>query len=230
MPALATTSTLSLRLFGPFEARLGESPLPRLRSQKGEWLLALLALRGETGAHRSWLAGSLWPESEESRALYYLRRELSVLRQALGSEGIRLIAGPGQNLRLDLAGAHCDVRAFDEAISLRDEASLEAAVSLYGGPLLEGCCEEWVTLERGSREQAYLAALERLAESAAARGDPSAAVRRLRSAVAIDPLRESAQRALMKALADHGDPAAAVQVYRELRLHLRSEVKSGPGP
>ncbi len=230
MPALATTSTLSLRLFGPLQARVGDEHPPRLRSHKGEWLLALLALRGESGTKRDWLAGTLWPDSEENLGLYYLRRELSGLRQALGEESSRLVAGPGANLRLDLTGACCDVREFDSAIASADPSSLEAAVSLYRGPLLEGCSEEWVILERSSREQACLSALERLAESASSRGDSSAAVSHLQSLVAIDPLRESAQRALMKALSHTGASAAVVQVYRDLRLHLHRELNTAPDP
>jgi predicted ATPase/DNA-binding SARP family transcriptional activator/tetratricopeptide (TPR) repeat protein len=219
---------LKLRLFGTWQAGLGEKPLPPLRSRKGEWLLALLALRSAP-VSRAWLAGTLWPDSEESRALLYLRRELMHLRNALGPECGRL-RSPGRSLQLDLAGADCDLLAFDAAIARADESSLEVAVSLYGGPLLEGCDEEWVILERQSREQAHLTALERLAESASARGDTPAAARRLRSVVALDPLRESAQRALMKALADSGDSAAAVQVYRDLRLYLRRELNAEVDP
>src|SRR5947208_14859209 len=53
---------LELRLFGPMEVRTGSSPLPRLRSRKGLWLLALLALRAGRAVERSWLAGTLWPD------------------------------------------------------------------------------------------------------------------------------------------------------------------------
>ena len=40
----------------------------------------------------------------------------------------------------------------------RNPASLEAAVSLYRGPLLEGWVEEYVFQERQAREEAYLQA------------------------------------------------------------------------
>src|SRR5687767_13263803 len=36
---------LVIRMFGPFEASVNGAPLPRLRSLKGQWLLALLVLR-----------------------------------------------------------------------------------------------------------------------------------------------------------------------------------------
>ena len=38
-------SDLEIRLFGPMDVRVGPYPLPRLRTRKGLWLLALLALR-----------------------------------------------------------------------------------------------------------------------------------------------------------------------------------------
>jgi predicted ATPase/class 3 adenylate cyclase len=100
--------------------------------------------------------------------------------------------------------------------------------SLRRGPLLEGCTEEWAFQERQAREEAYLAALERLAEHAMAAAEPAAAERQLRRVVAVDPLRESAQRVLMQALAAGGNYAAAMLVYRELRLRLRQEINAEP--
>ena len=41
--------------------------------------------------------------------------------------------------------------AFDAAIAGGDAPSLETAVSVYRGPLLEGCVEEWVLVEREAR-------------------------------------------------------------------------------
>src|SRR5262249_45820598 len=50
--------------------------------------------------------------------------------------------------------------------------------------------------------------------------------RHLRAVVAADRLRESSHRALMKAHSDAGDTAAAIQVYRDLRLHLHDELQA----
>ena len=83
-------SPLTLRLFGPFEARLHGQPLPRLRSRKGQWLLALLALRHGCEVSRAWLAGTLWPDSTEEAAYASLRNSLKDLRRALGVEAGRL--------------------------------------------------------------------------------------------------------------------------------------------
>lgn len=43
---------LSLHLMGPFEARVHGALIPRLRTRKGGWLLALLALRAGSPVSR----------------------------------------------------------------------------------------------------------------------------------------------------------------------------------
>jgi DNA-binding SARP family transcriptional activator len=79
-----------------------------------------------------------------------------------------------------------------------------------------------------AREQAYLQALETLAHIASRRGEPRAATGYLRRVVALEPLRESAQRALMSALAADGSYAAAMIVYRDLRLLIHRELNTEP--
>jgi predicted ATPase/class 3 adenylate cyclase len=219
---------LTLRLFGPFDARLDGEPLPRLRSLKGQWLLALLILRHGVDVERSWLAGMLWPNSPESPALANLRNSLTDLRRALGTAAVRLCSPTPHTLRLELTAAEADVIAFDAALAGGDVTALEAAIALYRGPLLEGCTEAWAFQEREAREQAYLAALERLADAAIRQGEHATAERHLRRAVTADPTRESAQRALMETLAASGNYAAAIQTYRDLRLHLHRELNAEP--
>jgi predicted ATPase/DNA-binding SARP family transcriptional activator len=219
---------LEVNLFGPFHTRVNDQPLPRLRSRKGHALLALLALRAGRSLDRPWLAGTLWPDSSHPQALANLRNSLKDLRHTLGPEAYRLRSPTTRTLMLDLSGAEVDVLAFDAAIARGDLPSLEQAVALYRGPLLEGCEEEWVAEERRTRERAYLAALEALADDARTRGDLAAAERALRQTVAADPLRESAQRALIETLAAGGSVAAAMQVYRELRELLHRELNAEP--
>jgi non-specific serine/threonine protein kinase len=221
---------LILHLFGSFEARLNGQPLPRLRTRKGQSLLAFLALRAGGEVERDWLAALLWPDSAEALARHSLRTSLADMRRALGTAA-GLVRSPSRRaLALDLGGAEVDVLAFDEAVARGDLPWLERAVTLYRGPLLEGWVDEWVFQERQSREQAYLGVLETLAASALAGGDLAAAERYLQRAVVVDPLRESTQRELIQALAAGGNYAAATQVYRELRLWLHREVNAEPDP
>jgi predicted ATPase/DNA-binding SARP family transcriptional activator len=229
MPGDAASS-LSIRLLGPFEARLPAGSLLRLRSRKEQWLLALLILQHDRPQERTWLAGMLWPDSTETQALANLRNCLAGLRHALGPEADRLRSPTARALVLDLMGAEVDVPAFDAAIAHGDEPSLRRAVMLYRGPLLEGCMEAWAIPERQLREQAFLQALEQLAAHAVGRAAPSEAEGHLRRAIGVDPLRESAQRALMQVLAEGGNEAAALGVYRELRLLLHRELNAAPDP
>jgi predicted ATPase/DNA-binding SARP family transcriptional activator len=219
---------LAISLFGPLEACCRGIPLPRLRTRKGYALLALLAVRHGGPVERSWLAGTLWPESSEAQALANLRNSLKDLRRALGEEAGRLGSLAPRALRLELGGAAVDVLAFDEAVARGDAVALAEAVALYRGPLLEGWTEEWIFQERQAQETKYLAALETLAEHAMAQHEPGGAEQYLRRAVATDPLRESAQRGLMQALAAGGNYAGATKTYRDLRLLLHRELNAEP--
>jgi predicted ATPase/DNA-binding SARP family transcriptional activator len=217
-------------MFGPLQVELDGQPLPRLRSRKGHWLLALLILRHGREVERAWLAGTLWPDSPATQALANLRNSLLDLRRALGPAGARLRAPSPQTLALDLSGADVDLLAFDAAAAREDLLSLQQAVCLYRGPLLEGCAEEWIFQERQVREAAYLRALETLASAAMAGGDAETAAGFLRQAAVVDPLREGTQRALMQALARGGNYAAALEVYRDLRQRLHLELNAAPDP
>ncbi|MBC8134285.1 MAG: hypothetical protein H8F28_00155 [Fibrella sp.] len=221
---------LEIFLFGSFAVRVEGHPMPRLRTRKGQSLLGLLALRQGREIEREWLAATLWPESSEQRAYANLRLSLVDLRRALGAQSHRLHAPSPRVLCLDTAGTSVDVLLFDHAVARGDAVSLERATALYRGPLLESCLEEWVLAEREVRGQAYLRALESLAAGATERGDSATAAHYLRRAIAMDPLRETAQRALMQALAQNGSYAAAVLAYRWFRTRLRREMAAEPDP
>ncbi|MCW3053852.1 MAG: hypothetical protein JWN14_3022, partial [Chthonomonadales bacterium] len=173
--------------------------------------------------------------NDESQALFYLRKALSHLRQALGGDAARLLAPDRRIVRLDMTGAFVDVLAFDSALrraaTAADPAALlQEAVALYRGPLLADCPEEWAAVERNHREQAYLAALESLGTHFYTQGDAASSVHWLRLLIVGDPYRESAYLALMQSLADCGDKAAVNVVYQDLRLRLLHDLNTTPSP
>ncbi len=222
------TYALRVRLFGPFGAWVEGRPLPRLRSRKGQWLLALLALREGRPVERTWLAGTLWPETTEENALVSLRQTLTDLRRALGREGVRITSPTTRTLAFDAADAFVDALVCDAALRQGDPAALERAVALQKRPLLEDCLEEWVAAERESRSRGCLAALQTLASAALAQGEFAAAVPHLRRIIASDPYHEVAQRDLLTALARSGELGAMLLAYRELRLLLQREFRAEP--
>lgn len=219
---------LTIRLFGGFEVKVNGSPLPPLRTRKGQWLLALLVLRSNREVARDWLAGTLWPDSPERLAGANLRNALYNLRLALGPEARRLLSPTPHSLRFDLSDAWCDLIVFDAAIVQGDDPALEEAMQLYQGILLEECTEEWVFQERRIREESYIKALETLATHALNRSEAAQAIPFLKKIVAVDPSREDAQCQLMEALAMHGDFVGILQSYRAFRLYLHEEFQATP--
>ncbi|MBC7806561.1 MAG: tetratricopeptide repeat protein [Akkermansiaceae bacterium] len=228
-----TGVALRMQLFGTMEVRVGGEPMPRLRSRKGLWLLALLTLRAGRDVERDWLAGVLWPEHRDDAARRSLRQSLHDLRSALGPEATRLSCESPRTLRLDISsGAWVDVVEFDAATLApryeRQPEALEAAIDLYRGPLLEDCAEEWVLEERRQRVQQYLATLETLAATATIYSGHTVSTNYLRLAISVDPLREDLQRALMKSLAADGSISAALLIFRQFRTHLWQEMATEP--
>src|SRR5579871_5032422 len=229
MPILdSIPNAFAITLFGPLQVRVQGQLLPPLRSRKPLWLLALLTLRSNRPVLREWLAGTLWPEVDQSQAFANLRPVLSELRRALAAESNRLQSPDYHTLMLDLTGAEVDLLRFDAAIAGGTLPDLEQAVGLYGGPLLEGCNEEWVLQERAAREQNCLQALQKLGEACVAGGDYDAAAVYYRQIVRIDAWQEAARRGWMEALAKKGDLNAALQVYREFVAFLKEDPRAVP--
>src|SRR5262249_40273390 len=161
-----------------------------LRSKRGLWLLALLALRHGHPVDRDWLAGVFWSESDEPRALGNLRKSLTDLNRALGHrEAARISKPTSRTLLLSLSGADVDLIQFDAAIARGDRDSLERAIGLYRGRLVEGCDEDWILEEQLQRAQAYYGALASVAALALADGDLKQAESYAARAVAVEPLR-----------------------------------------
>jgi DNA-binding SARP family transcriptional activator/predicted ATPase len=203
---------LTVRLLGPMEVTLSDgSPLPPTRTRKGLWLLALLALRAGKILEREGLATLLWPDTDESTARANLRRALTDLRQVLGADESVLLAPTPGTLLLDTNACDIDVLRFD--------TDPEGEWALYRGELLAGCQEEWVFAERRARAESYLKARLTLARTA----PPGEAMGHLEAVIAQDPLRESAARALMEALASDGRLQEALGVYRKLRENLLAQ-------
>jgi len=225
------TPKIRLRLLGPFNVTLDDQPMPPLRSRSGLHLLALLALHANREVARDWLAGTLWPDSLEEQSLANLRRTLTDLRRAMGAASVRLTSPSTHALSLQVTAEECDLLAFDAALNQGGPEAWRSAIALYKGPLLADSYEVWIETERAARQEDYLRALERLAHYERAQGAWREAAHLLRLAIAIDPLRESLYAALMEALAQGGDQAEAIQVYRALRLRLHEAfTNANPSP
>jgi len=216
---------LKIELFGTMRVQVEGEPLPRLRSRKAVWLLALLALRDGRPASRQWVATTLWPDTDASIALANLRPVMSELRRALGSQKNRVQSVDRNSVVLDLSNAFVDTIEFDRAVR---EGRHERAAELYRGSLLEGCPEEWCLQERNVRQLQCIETLLKLGE------DALLAERHLDGTIwfmrarGMDSWRDAPVRGLMKCLVAAGDLNAALQSYREFAQALSREAGLAP--
>ncbi len=194
-------------------------------------LLALLARAGDAGLMREKAAAYLWSDSDEERARHSLDQALYTLRQTLGSEAF---VSRATTVALDHRVVECDVVAFSRAI---EAGAMDQAADLYAGPFLDGFhlprsleFERWVDRERSALHGDYVAALERLAQEAAAAGDHASAVARWRQLAAAEPLSSRVALGLMRALGNSGDPAGALQTAAVHASLVREEVDAAPDP
>ncbi|WP_236681061.1 AfsR/SARP family transcriptional regulator [Streptomyces siderophoricus] len=88
--------------------------------------------------------------------------------------------------------------------------------------------DEWVTTERERFRQIRLHALEALCRRLTELGEHRSAIDAGLSAVAADPLRETAQRVLMEAHLAEGNLSEAVRQYRTYAGLLRRELGVEP--
>jgi len=223
---------LSLSFFGPFQAALDEQPLTGFDSDKGRALLAYLAVESDRAHRRESLSAMFWPERPERTARHSLSQALSNLRRLMDDDRTAprhletthhtAQFDAGSDVRLDVAEftdlivacrRHDHVRL---ALCAPCLARVERAVALYQGDFLEGfsltdasAFSEWVTLQQEHLRLLMIETLEELAAAHEQRGAFEQGVRVARQAVAMDPLRESAQRTLMRLLALAGERSAA---------------------
>ena len=234
----STSETLSIRLLGGLDLRLGDVPLREPGPARGGALLAYLLLNRQTPQPRQHLAFRLWPDSTEPQARTNLRHVLHDLRRAF-PEADRFLDVQTRTIhwRSD-APFWLDVAAFDEALTRADAFggesgdemidALEDAVELYRGDLLATCYDEWITGHRERLRQRFLASLERLAMLLDERGSHAAAIPHVERLLRHEPLREDAYRLLMRLHDVRGDRARAVQTYRTCVAMLKREVGVEP--
>jgi DNA-binding SARP family transcriptional activator len=249
-----TMSRLTLYLLGPPRLERsfpGGRTIPvDLQYQKNVALLAYLAVAGPGPGGkphtRESLITLLWPALEPSRARANLRRNLSLLRKALGEEwlvvdGEMVGLDPESDLWLDVDQfrqrlAACETHGHPPTEACPDCLPLlEEAVGLYRDHFLSGftlgdsaAFDEWQFFETEGLKDKLAGALVRLTTYHTSLGDFEAAIGYARRWLALDPLHEPAHRCLMALYAQAGQYAAAVRQYRECMRVLEEELDLSP--
>jgi DNA-binding SARP family transcriptional activator/predicted ATPase len=234
---------ISVSLLGALRVELEDKPF-EVDTRKAVALLAYLAVTGE--AHRrDALAALLWPDYDDLNARAALRRTLSVLNKALGGRGLIVsrdsVGLDGDAVWLDVS----EFRALLEGCGRHGHAvtdvcpaclaPLTEAASLHRGDFLAGFSlrdslefEDWQSFQAEALRRELSNVLERLSRGHDEAGEFEAAIQAARRWLTLDPLQESAHRALMQLYARTGDRTAALRQYRDCVRLLDAELGVQP--
>ncbi|WP_405864102.1 BTAD domain-containing putative transcriptional regulator [Streptomyces sp. NBC_00005] len=223
-PAAAALGSTRLNLLGRFQLLYGAEAADV--AVGGQRVLAFLGLRNH--ATRTVLAGTLWPDVTEEHAQGSLRTALWRLRR-----------GPRQ-----LVECSHDTLTITDRVSIDVDRLTTIALALVsspaaggedlalgrlrGGELLPGWDEDWVMFERERLRQLRLHALDTLAARLVAQGRHALALEAALESIRIEPLRESAHRAVVSVHLAERNAAEAVRHFEEFRRLVHKELGVRP--
>lgn len=217
----------SLGLLGGFYLEVDGQPihLPRCECR----VLAAVALRGR-GLSRATLAGQLWPDTTNDLALGRLRTALWRLRRT-GRGLVDVSAGDvalGSQVLVDVHELTELSHQLSDDPTPVDEARLEKLGA--AGELLPDWDDEWLVAERERVHQLRLRALEDLSQQLAHEGRFGLAVEAALTAIADDPLRESARRTLIRVHMAEGNVHDALAQFADYREVMKDDLGLDPSP
>lgn len=228
-PATRDPSHPVLRLLGGFHLSTGGRPTGLARGEQR--LIALLALR-EGVVTRRQLAAVLWPGRDGAQAhaclrssLWRLRREVDVVHEH--DEALHL----ADDVVVDVQVLGAAARLAPRPRSVRSDGPVQPdpfrAIDL-SGELLPDWDDAWVLVERERLRQLSLHVLEATVCQLVERGRFLGACDLAHTLIAMDPLRESSHRALIRVHLAEGNHVDALRQARNYRRRLRDEVGLDP--
>ena len=235
MTAVAARSPRATRTGAAAEVRVGLLDGFAVTSAHGslalpmgaQRLVAFLAVHRRP-ALRAFVAGTLWPETSEERALANLRSTLWRIHRC----EVELVASRGQQLAL-AAGRRGRSRrgrgartAGCSTTRLRRPSSSHP--SRLSADLLPDWYDDWALIEREQFRQLRLRALDSLSARLIAAGRYADALEAGLAAVAGEPLRESAHRAVVRVHLAEGNIGEAIRQYRLCRRLLEDQLGLEP--
>ncbi len=222
-----------LTLFGGFNLISPDDAPVSISAKKAKALLAYLALHPNKAQQRDTLAELLWEDCNSSQAKQSLRQTLTALRKVF-DKGEPIIDADQQTVFLHQDSIEIDVLNFDNLCNQKDEASLQKALKLYQGELLEGLYtrsqgfDDWLEMERSQRREKVLQIMDVLLEKALLENQLEQVIRLGTKMASLDPLRESVHRVLMDAYNKQGRRNASLKQYRLCQHLLRDDLSIAP--
>lgn len=208
-------------------------PVP-LSTKKVGALLAYLALHPGQAQARPKLATLLWGDRSEVQARESLRQALSLVRKALSHVDTRSLIAYQDTISFEPAALTTDAIVFGDLVGRSGIQSLEEAIALCGGELLEGVqiaapeFESWMTAERERFREMALEAMTKLLDHHLSVGAVERGIRIAARLLATDPLQERVHRTLMELYCRQGRHGAALRQYRTCADLLAKELGIDP--
>jgi DNA-binding SARP family transcriptional activator len=192
----------------------------------GARLVAFLALqRHPVTRHR--VAGVLWPDATDERALASLRSTLWRLgrcaRGMVDARDDRLAIAPCVDIDTETLAGQARRLIDDEPIDL-DSIDLAS----FGAELLPDWYDDWVLFERERLRQLALHALEAVSRRHLEAGRHAPAIEAGMVAVSLEPLRESAHGCVIDAHLAEDNLAEALAHFRSYSRLLEHDLGVGP--
>ncbi len=214
----------SLSLLPDFDLRAGDTHLAV--APTSQRLLVFVALHRRR-LQRRYVSGAVWPEATDAHAQASLRSALWRLptidgRPLLASSATHIWIQP--ELDVDLHHAEEEARLLIHG----DREQRMEDLDLLSDDLLREWCEDWVIVERERFRQLRLHALERACELFICSRQYSLALEVALTAVAGEPLRESANRLVVRVHLAEGNVAEAMRHYRGYADQLKHELGAEP--
>jgi len=236
---------LQIRLFGKISIEADGQMLDGFSACKVQEILSYLLLYRHRPHSRESLAALLWGETTTEKSRKYLRQTLWCLQAAL--EELKDKCGSGIRLSVDhdwvqlhtqptvwldiavLEQAHTLVQGVSGCdLNMQQAASLQRAVEVYQGDLLEGWYQDWCLYGRELLQNKYLVILDKLVghclthhQFEAGQGYGAVILRH-------DRARERTHRQLMRLLYMSGDRTGALRQYDRCTCVLREDLGVKP--
>jgi DNA-binding SARP family transcriptional activator len=239
----ADVAVLRVELLGPVRAWRGDEELELGGPQRRALLSMLAGTRGVVS--RGEVIDGLWGQNAPVSAGNAVHVHVSWLRRVLEpgrarrSPG-RILTTPHSGYRLDLTPGRLDTEvlvfhlataqrlaATDPAVAVR---SLDAALSLWHGPSLDGIPGPWADVERTRLDELRQTATEDRLDMMLMLAAHHEVLADLAALIRQHPLRERLRVQFMLALYRCGRQAEALAVYDNARRELAGELGIDPGP